>query len=129
MAATFTLFIYFLFFLFFRLNERILSENAVYLDLTGNTSSTDSVSEYEKLSVREKTGTLLKNMKYFTEKVGQSKKPDLITHWIVADLDAPIGRNMLKCALDQMVKTFLRMLLPPPPPFLIYTLRDLNCFQ
>mgnify|MGYP006952281353 FL=1 len=85
------------------MNERILSENAVYLDLTGNAVPTSSPSEYKKLSMQEKIGTLIKNMKYFTGKIGQKKKPDLITHWVVADLDCPKGRQMLKSALEQMV--------------------------
>lgn len=80
-----------------------MSENAVYLDLTGNSTSADTVSQFESLPIREKSGTLLKNMRYFTVKGGQNKKPEMITHWIVADLDVPVGRKMLKAALDQMV--------------------------
>lgn len=88
---------------FCRLNERVLSENAVYLDLTGIPSKDLSVSKFQNLSPRDKTATLLHEMKYFTRKIGNFPKPDLITHWVVTDLDVPKGRNLLRFALEQMV--------------------------
>lgn len=75
----------------------------MYLDLTGASAADNSADRFQSLSPRDKTASLLSRIKYFTRKTGTVEKPDLITHWVIADLDVPKGRELLKHALEQMV--------------------------
>ncbi|KAL0281658.1 UNVERIFIED_CONTAM: hypothetical protein PYX00_002578 [Menopon gallinae] len=88
-----------------RLNERVLSDNAVYLDLTGNPSETFEAKNFGNLRSKDKIATLSNRMKYFTLKSGPNDKPTLITHWVITDLDVQKGRDLLRFALEQMTNS------------------------
>lgn len=78
-----------------RLNERILSGAAHYLDLTGCSKS-------ESNRPRDITARIMNKIQYFTKKQGV-KKALPTTHWVIADLEVFEGRALLRHALTQMV--------------------------
>lgn len=86
-----------------RLNERVLNqENSFYLDMTGKPADTMSVDVLNKLSPREMTATAVANLKYFSVP-RKGKKFDLMTFWVVGDLNCPRSRQFLLYALEHMV--------------------------
>lgn len=86
-----------------RLNERILGQdNSFYLDMSGKVSSTMDVQELAKLNSRDMTATAVANLKYFAT-FRKGKKFDIMTYWVIGDLNCLKTRQMLLAALHHMV--------------------------
>lgn len=91
-----------------RLNERILNQDtSFYLDMSGKAADSldTDVHLLNELSPRDMTATAVANLKYFSVP-RKGKKYDLMTYWIVGDLNCAKSRRMLLSALDHMVKCF-----------------------
>lgn len=86
-----------------RLNERILTTGtSFYLDMSGKESSSMDVKVLANLSPRDMTATAVSNLKYFTT-FKKGKKYDLMTYWVVGDLNCLKTRHTLLAALENMV--------------------------
>ncbi|XP_067647958.1 UDP-glucose:glycoprotein glucosyltransferase [Eurosta solidaginis] len=88
-----------------RLNQRILNnDGSKFLDFTGNEyKDLNNVIDLVQLSNRDMTATLLANIKYFcgkhsTESIAHINL-NFLTIWVIADLDQPEGRELLRNAL------------------------------
>lgn len=87
-----------------RLNERILSSDiSFYLDLSGKPADTLDAGVLNKLSPREMTATAIENFKYFSVP-RKGKKYDLMTYWVIGDLNCLKSRKLLLAALQHMVR-------------------------
>lgn len=91
-----------------RLNQRILgSDNNKFLDITGEAEEDlNNVNVLGKLSNRDMTATLIKNVPYFklkqsTEKIAGSEL-HFLTLWVFADLEQTEGRELLRNALKYL---------------------------
>lgn len=86
-----------------RLNERILGQdNSFYLDMSGKSASSMDVKLLASLSPRDMTATAVANLKYFAT-IRKGKKFDLMTYWVVGDLNCLKTRQTLLAALEIMV--------------------------
>lgn len=86
-----------------RLNERILGqENSYYLDMSGKAASTMDVQKLVNLTPRDMTATAVANLKYFGSS-RKGKKFDIMTYWVIGDLNCLKSRQMLLAALQHMV--------------------------
>lgn len=88
-----------------RLNSRILGTSEKYLDLTQLALSTailDPV-RLQNFNPGKLSGAIAASLKYLSKKDEPALRP--VTHWIVTDLDTPIGREFLYEAVKQLKHT------------------------
>lgn len=82
-----------------RLNQRILSPDSVYVDLTGQSTSAVK-SDIDGLSKEQLVSAVSSTLKYLTKREDQVLRP--LTLWIVGDYGKPSGRSLLTAALTHM---------------------------
>ncbi|XP_067300004.1 UDP-glucose:glycoprotein glucosyltransferase 2 isoform X1 [Pseudorasbora parva] len=85
-----------------RINPLILSSERRYLDFTASPVSNDwdDTTMFSYLDSRDKTAVVSKRMKYFTK--DEEEVLYGVTVWIVADIEQPSGRQLLRNALKHM---------------------------
>lgn len=85
-----------------RINPLILSSDRRYLDFTASpvADDWDDSAMFLYLDSRDKTGVISKRMKYFIREEAEVLYG--VTMWIVADIEQPSGRQLLRNALKHM---------------------------
>ncbi|XP_050975061.1 UDP-glucose:glycoprotein glucosyltransferase 2 isoform X2 [Labeo rohita] len=85
-----------------RINPLILSSERRYLDFTSSpvADDWDDASVFSYLDSRDKTAVVSKRMKYFVR--DEEEVLYGVTVWIVADIEQPSGRQLLRNALKHM---------------------------
>ncbi|KAK2904985.1 hypothetical protein Q8A67_006784 [Cirrhinus molitorella] len=85
-----------------RINPLILSSERRYLDFTSSpvADDWDDTSMFSYLDSRDKTAVVSKKMKYFIK--DEEEVVFSVTVWIVADIEQPSGRQLLRNALKHM---------------------------
>ncbi|XP_076324138.1 UDP-glucose-glycoprotein glucosyltransferase isoform X3 [Tachypleus tridentatus] len=84
-----------------RLNQKILSSDGTYLDLTGRVVEDLTVEDFSSLNVADMATTFSAQLKYITKRVeGVYFHP--LTVWIAADYDLPEGRALFASALAHL---------------------------
>lgn len=85
-----------------RINPLILSSDRRYLDFTASpvADDWDDSTMFSYLDSRDKTGVISKRMKYFIREEAEVLYG--VTMWIVADIEQPSGRQLLRNALKHM---------------------------
>ncbi|XP_055376689.1 UDP-glucose:glycoprotein glucosyltransferase [Condylostylus longicornis] len=116
-----------------RLNQRILgSENVSFLDLSGVAHDINHINTLAKLSNRDMTATLMKNLKYFTGKPSTKSSPfkdvHFMTVWVFADLNTGEGKELLLNALKYMtsVRNIRVAFIPNAEGEISYKIKNLN---
>ncbi|XP_073701315.1 UDP-glucose:glycoprotein glucosyltransferase 2 isoform X2 [Garra rufa] len=85
-----------------RINPLILSSERRYLDFTSSpvVDDWDDTSMFSYLDSKDKTAVVSKKMKYFIR--DEEEVLNGVTVWIVADIEQPSGRQLLRNALKHM---------------------------
>ncbi|XP_051761615.1 UDP-glucose:glycoprotein glucosyltransferase 2 isoform X1 [Ctenopharyngodon idella] len=85
-----------------RINPLILNSERRYLDFTASpvADDWDDTTIFSYLDSRDKTAVVSKRMKYFTR--DEEEVLHGVTVWIVADIEQPSGRQLLRNALKHM---------------------------
>ncbi len=84
-----------------RLNDRVLkTEDSTVLDLTGEALPNLKLDTFAALTKEMMAGTIAKHMNYITNK--DDNKLHMMTSWVVADLETPEGRDIVRGAIAQV---------------------------
>ncbi len=81
-----------------RLNDRILRKEATYIDLNGAALRSLKIDTFAPLTRSSMAATLAEHVTYMTRNDDASKLYSL-TAWIVADLESPQGRELVRGGL------------------------------
>ena len=83
------------------LNERIIKADT-YIDLIGDVSSTLDLDAFSLLDRSSMASTIAEEMKYLSLKEPSVGQFNVLTAWLVADLETDHGRDMLKGGIAQV---------------------------
>lgn len=82
-----------------RLNQRILSSDSIYVDLTGQSESPIKT-DVDDFSKEHLVSAVLSSLKYLTKRDDQALRP--LSIWVVGDYAKASGRSLLAAALSHM---------------------------
>lgn len=86
-----------------RLNQKILSPGANYLDMTGRVVVGLSLEDFAALTMPDMVSTFASHLLYLYPKEKTRYYP--LTAWVVGDFDTPSGRLLLSSALEHFMET------------------------
>ncbi|CAN7998165.1 unnamed protein product, partial [Ixodes pacificus] len=86
-----------------RLNQKILSPGANYLDITGRVVVGLSLEDFAALTMSDMVSTFASHLLYLYPKEKTRYYP--LTAWVVGDFDTPSGRLLLSSALEHFMET------------------------